>query len=92
MVAEIPTWDFCNGLHRGLSFWATKGRSIAQIGDMAEGEAGRWLRDWIKNGVLIEGKYFSPKRKKREVGRVTLNEGQAAEVLGPLYQPPEGEP
>jgi AAA domain len=73
---------------RANGAWA--GWPICKLAEMGKGEAKRLLRDWIKNGVLIESEYNSPQRKGREVIRVTLNEAKAAEIMGSLYRPPTG--
>ena len=70
---------------RANGAWA--GSPIAKIGDMERGEAKRLLADWIKNGVLVEGEYYSKKRHSTRTG-VTLVETKAALILGSLYRPP----
>jgi hypothetical protein len=65
--------------------WA--GSPIAKIGGMEKEAANLILKAWIKSGTLIEDNYRSPKRRK-DVGRLTVNETKAREILGPLYQPP----
>jgi hypothetical protein len=65
--------------------WA--GWTICELANKEKGDAKRILKTWIKNGVLIEDKYRSP-RRRREIDRLTVNEIKAAEMLGSLYRPP----
>lgn len=64
--------------------WA--GWPIAKIANMEKAEAKRLLHDWLRNGVLIEEEYHSP-RQRRMRQRVTVVETKASEILGSLYQP-----
>lgn len=56
------------------------GWPICLIANIAKGEAKTLVRDWLKNRVLLPSFYTSPKRKRGETGRVTLNEVMAAEM------------
>jgi hypothetical protein len=62
--------------------WA--GDVIVTAADKSADDAARVMRAWIDNGVLIKDEYESLERRE-PVGRVILNEGKAAEILGPLY-------
>jgi AAA domain len=77
--------EFYSPDQRAKERWA--GIVIIEETGKSEAEARRLLRDWIKNGVLIEGEYTSPRLRKKR-GRVTLVETKAVEILGPLYRPP----
>jgi hypothetical protein len=66
--------------------WA--GVLISEVTGRNAQEARGILRDWIKNRVVLENEYRSPKNRK-QVSRLVVNEVKAAEVLGSLYQPPE---
>jgi hypothetical protein len=70
---------------RANGAWA--GWPIAKISNKAKGEAKRILRTWFNNGVLLEEEYYSKKRQ-RATRRISVDEIKAAEILGPLYQPP----
>jgi len=72
--------------NRNNSFWA--GIRIVKLTGKTENEAADLLRDWINNGVLTEGEYYSS-QKHRRLTRVTLDEAKVREILGGLYQPPE---
>jgi AAA domain/Primase C terminal 2 (PriCT-2) len=56
------------------------GNVIKEVGGTDEAVAGRIIKEWVENGVLIEDKYQSRKARKM-VNRVTLNEIKAAEIL-----------
>jgi hypothetical protein len=68
--------------------WA--GTVIAKIADILEEDAARILRTWLANGVLLKDQYDSPERRESVI-RVIVNESKAADILGPLYAPPEPE-
>jgi hypothetical protein len=51
-------------------------------------EAGRIVKTWIKNRVLIKDTYHSPERRE-DIPCVTLNEAIAAEIVGPIMGRPE---
>jgi hypothetical protein len=59
------------------------GAVIIKATDKSAENAGRVVRAWIEDGVLIKDEYDSPERRE-QVGRVILNEGKAAEILSPL--------
>jgi len=66
--------------------WA--GWPICEIAEKSAREAGRILADWIKNGIVIENDYPSPKRSRHLTARIIVNEPKAAAMLGALYRPP----
>jgi hypothetical protein len=66
--------------------WA--GDLIASTAGKSDEEAARILRTWMKNSVLIKDEYDSPERRE-SVGRLTLNETKAGEILGHLYHSEE---
>jgi AAA domain/DnaB-like helicase N terminal domain len=68
--------------------WA--GDLIIKETGKSEGEAASIIRIWLDNAVLLKGKYTSPERRE-EIGCVTVNEIKAAEILGALYPPDDGE-
>jgi hypothetical protein len=70
--------------------WA--GRPICKLASKEEDEAKRILKTWIKNGVLIEDEYTSPKRKHKKRNRLIVNEDKAREILGELYELPKTRP
>jgi hypothetical protein len=70
---------------RNASAWA--GDVIIMTATKTAGEAEQILYIWGKKKVLLKDKYLSPATGRyRE--RVTVNEAQAAAILGPLYRPP----
>ena len=71
---------------RAKDDWA--GTPICAVAGKTEGEATRILDAWIKNRVLIEDEYHSPKRRKPR-HRIAVVEAKAREILGPLYREPE---
>ena len=67
--------------------WA--GWPIVKISSKSTAEAARIIKAWLKSSTLIEDeKYLSPKTRKY-TGRIVVNEGKAAAILGSLYRPPE---
>lgn len=66
--------------------WA--GNVIIKHTGMSEADAKHLLRDWRKNGVLVEGEYSSTQQRKPRQS-LTVVETKAAEILGALYRPPD---
>jgi hypothetical protein len=81
--------EFFSPHRNAADFWA--GIPIITIAGKTAEEARRILRTWLQNHVLSADDYISP-RSKRQRPRVLPNEQKAAEILGPLYRPPEAPP
>jgi hypothetical protein len=60
------------------------GTLIGRITGKPPDETKPIARTWMQNGVFLKEEYNHPKLRKRRPC-VTLNEGKAAEILGPLY-------
>ncbi|HKD37292.1 MAG TPA: AAA family ATPase [Pirellulales bacterium] len=71
---------------RAGPLWA--GWPIANLANLAKGQARRFLADWIKNGVFTQTVYRSPRAHDVKDGLI-LNELKTAEILQGFYQPKE---
>jgi hypothetical protein len=81
--------EFYSPHSNAADFWADS--PIITIAGKTDEEARRILRTWLQKQVLRTDDYISP-RSKRQRPRVLPNEQKAAEILGPLYRPPEAPP
>jgi hypothetical protein len=61
--------------------WA--GNPLMEIGGRSEREAGKIVAAWIESGVLVKDSYYHS-ASKNTVGRVTLDELKAAEILAEI--------
>jgi hypothetical protein len=61
--------------------WA--GLPIMAIGTRTEIEAKNILATWIDHGVLLKGEWSDPKNRNK-VGRITVNNARANEVLAEI--------
>ena len=72
-------------LQGGRSYSASPPLEIDRLTRGDSANQGGGVKTWIENAVLIEESYQHP------TAALHFNEGKAAEILGPLYTPPEAD-
>jgi hypothetical protein len=71
-------WGY--SISKKATFWA--GQVIVEAAGKSEAQAAEILALWLKNAVLSEEPYWTP--KKNRVAKIVLNEDKISEMLAPM--------